>query len=407
MKPRVFRDPVHGLISFDGDSTPLAQLLDTAVMQRLRYVKAMGLAWLVYPGAEHSRFGHSLGALHVAGKIASRLELTPHDTIVVQAAALLHDIGHGPFSHAWEEAFPNYNHEAMGLALLQSNEELRTTLEKVHPDLANDVQSLFQGDKRFSHLKKMVSSDLDVDRLDYLLRDSHYSGAKYAAFDLDWIIHALRMEESKDGKDIVVDYRRGMYAVEQYLFSRAYMYTQVYHHKTVRAAERLFVSVLRRFKDLAVASKISAPASLLAMAHGEFPSAEQFLTLDDPLILTLLGQWQNNEDSVLSDLSSRMRRRDLFKTIDLGDRALDTIEEVVQTIGKNELGDSWDYYLHIDVTDVKGYGSGSPNELQVVGHPVMGRSAMSELMQSLPSQRRTVRVVGPKQLLPLVVDKLT
>ncbi|HLL22291.1 MAG TPA: HD domain-containing protein, partial [Kofleriaceae bacterium] len=133
MKDRVFRDPVHGLVEFKGDDRPLADLLDTRAMQRLRRIKQMGFAWLVYPGAEHSRFGHALGAFHIAQRVTRRLELD--DTLArhVKVAALLHDIGHGPFSHAWEHVFAGHDHERWGARIVGEDEELAAALEKLEP----------------------------------------------------------------------------------------------------------------------------------------------------------------------------------------------------------------------------------------------------------------------------------
>ncbi|HEY5948788.1 MAG TPA: HD domain-containing protein, partial [Kofleriaceae bacterium] len=247
MKDRVFRDPVHGLIEFKGGDRPIADVLDTLAMQRLRRIKQMGFAWLVYPGAEHSRFGHALGAFHIAQRVTRRLELDPRVTLHVKVAALLHDVGHGPFSHAWEHVFAGHDHERWGARIATEHAELRAVLERLEPGLPETLQSFWTKQYRPHFARKLVSSQLDVDRLDYLLRDGHYSGAGYATYDLDWIIHAIQVaavRSAEDPSDLVVDYRRGMYAVEQYLFARSYMYAQVYHHKTVRAAEWMFIKTL-------------------------------------------------------------------------------------------------------------------------------------------------------------------
>ena len=250
IKDRVFRDPVHGLIEFKGKDRPIADLLDTHAMQRLRRIKQMGFAWLVYPGAEHSRFGHALGAFHIAQRVTQRLDLDEGLARKVRVAALLHDVGHGPFSHAWEHVFPGNDHERWGARIVAENVELRDALERLEPGLVEGLAGFFSKKSGFRprFARKLVSSQLDVDRLDYLLRDGHYSGAGYATYDLDWIIHAIQVGNvhagNDDPSDLVVDYRRGMYAVEQYLFARSYMYAQVYHHKTVRAAEWMFIKTL-------------------------------------------------------------------------------------------------------------------------------------------------------------------
>ena len=227
VKDRVFRDPVHGLIEFKGADRPIADLLDTRVMQRLRRIKQMGFAWLVYPGAEHSRFGHALGAFHIAQRVTRRLELDAVVARHVKVAALLHDIGHGPFSHAWEHVFAGHDHERWGSRIVAEDRELSSALEaleKLEPGLPQTLKTFWGKDYKPHFARKLVSSQLDVDRLDYLLRDGHYSGAGYATYDLDWIIHAIQIANVRSGdadpSDLVVDYRRGMYAVEQYLFAR-------------------------------------------------------------------------------------------------------------------------------------------------------------------------------------------
>ena len=205
----------------------------------------MGFASLVYPGAEHSRFGHALGSFHVAQRVTLQLQLAPDVARHVVLAALLHDIGHGPFSHSWEQVAGD-DHEAWGARIVEQDDELRGVLADIDPGLPEALCGFWRKTYRPAFARKLVSSQLDVDRLDYLLRDGHYSGAGYATFDLEWILHALQIQPvhaGDDPDDLVIDYRRGKYAVEQYLFARSYMYAQVYHHKTVRAADWMFLKI--------------------------------------------------------------------------------------------------------------------------------------------------------------------
>jgi len=329
VKDRVFRDPVHGLIEFKHIDRPLADLLDTHAMQRLRRIKQMGFAWLVYPGAEHSRFGHALGAFHIAQRVTRRLELDEKLARHVKVAALLHDIGHGPFSHAWEHVFPGHDHERWGARIVAENAELPGVLEAPEPGLPATLRAFWGKGYKPHFARKLVSSQLDVDRLDYLLRDGHYSGAGYATYDLDWIIHAIQVANVRTGhddpSDLVVDYRRGMYAVEQYLFARSYMYAQVYHHKTVRAAEWMFIKTLERFATLARQDAEPAGLAIAAqMARGVTVPVDDYLRLHDISISTALDRWAGHDgppadDPVLRDLAARLIDRRLFKTFDLGD----------------------------------------------------------------------------------------
>src|SRR5882724_2238762 len=293
MKDRVFRDPVHGLVEFKGADRPIADLLDTHAMQRLRRIKQMGFAWLVYPGAEHSRFGHALGAFHIAQRVVRRLEL-PHPVARdIKIAALLHDIGHGPFSHAWEHVFAGHDHESWGGRIVAEDAELRAALARLDPTLPDTLAAFWGKTYAPGFARKLVSSQLDVDRLDYLLRDGHYSGAGYATYDLDWIIHAIQIAHVRpDHEDLVVDYRRGMYAVEQYLFARSYMYAQVYHHKTVRAAEHMFIHALERFAQLTRGG--AEPPGLAiagAMARGGAVAVSDYLQMHDVSVQTALDRW--------------------------------------------------------------------------------------------------------------------
>ncbi|MBZ0237478.1 MAG: HD domain-containing protein, partial [Deltaproteobacteria bacterium] len=286
LRDRVFRDPVHGLIELRGDDRPIGELLETRALQRLRRIKQMGLAWLVYPGAEHSRFSHALGALHVAQRVTRQLKLDGRVALDVKVAALLHDVGHGPFSHAWEHVFPGSDHERWGARIVAEDPELHGALEALAPGLAETVRAFWHKTYRPAFARKLVSSQLDVDRLDYLLRDGHFSGAGYATYDLDWILHALAVEDvlpgADDPRDLVIDYRRGTYAVEQYLFARSYMYAQVYHHKTVRAAEWMLVKLFERYRALAASG--AEPPGLEAaaiLARGGELAVEGYLRLHD------------------------------------------------------------------------------------------------------------------------------
>lgn len=413
-KDRVFRDPVHGIIEFAGDDRRLSLVLETQAFQRLRRIKQMGFAWLVYPGAEHSRFGHALGAYHIASRVAERLELGPAIGRHVRLAALLHDIGHGPFSHSWEEVISETDHEAWGARIVTGDPELGELLEAIEPGLPETLRGFWTKEYHPRFARKLVSSQIDVDRLDYLLRDGHYSGAGYATFDLDWILHALQLERVREGadpEDVVIDYRRGMYAVEQYLFARTYMYAQVYHHKTVRAAEHMFITLLRRYRELAAAGdEPPGLAPLAAMARGEAVGVGEYLALDDIAVTSAMRGWAGRgaagegpaADPVIRDLADRLVSRRLFKTIDLGDdpAVLDEIAEPVAEVARAELGERGRYYVHLDTAEQIGYERGASDELHVVGHPRHGTVTLGALLAELPLGRptRTVRLLCAPEL---------
>jgi len=396
VKDRVFRDPVHGLIEFKGEDRPIADLLDTHAVQRLRRIKQMGFAWLVYPGAEHSRFGHALGAFHIAQRVTRRLELAPGLARHVKVAALLHDIGHGPFSHAWEHVFAGHDHERWGGRIVAENAELRAALEALEPGLPETLAAFWGKGYKPAFARKLVSSQLDVDRLDYLLRDGHYSGAGYATYDLDWIIHAIQIANvhtgNDDPSDLVVDYRRGMYAVEQYLFARSYMYAQVYHHKTVRAAEWMFIKTLERFAQLA--RQDSEPPGLPiagAMARGKVVDVDDYLRLHDISLSTAMDRWAGRDgppatDPVLQDLASRLTDRRLFKTFDLGDdkAAADYLWPQALEVATKRFGAHATSYLHLDTARQVGYLAADHEELHVIDHPKYGAVTLSRLLEDMP-----------------------
>ncbi len=398
MKDRVFRDPVHGLIEFKAGDRPIADLLETRAMQRLRRIKQMGFAWLVYPGAEHSRFGHALGAFHIAQRVTRRLDLPVEVARHVKVAALLHDVGHGPFSHAWEHVFAGNSHEGWGARIATEDPELVAALDNLEPGLPSTLRRFWGKDYKPHFARKLVSSQLDVDRLDYLLRDGHYSGAGYATYDLDWIIHAIQIatvhatQRADDPEDLVVDYRRGMYAVEQYLFARSYMYAQVYHHKTVRAAEWMFIKTLERFAHLAKHN--AEPSSLPiagAMARGAVVSVGDYLELHDITLTTALDHWAGYgakpaADPVLRDLAQRLVDRRLFKTFDLGDDkgAADYLWPQALEVATRRFGDAATSYVHLDTARQVGYLAADDEELHVIDHPRYGAVTLSRLLEDMP-----------------------
>lgn len=416
---RVFRDPVHGLIEFVGENRKLVSLLETRAFQRLRRVKQMGFAWQVYAGAEHSRFGHALGAYHVASLVVERLKLDDPIRLHVKVAALLHDVGHGPFSHTWEQVFPSFDHEEWGARIVTEDAEMNGALCALDEGLPEALAQMTAKTYRPTFARKLVSSQLDVDRLDYLLRDGHYSGAGYATYDLEWILHALRIEKVHDGddpEDLVIDYRRGMYAVEQYLFARTYMYAQVYHHKAVRAAERMFIKLLGRFSELARSNREPEGLAVAArLARGNVLSVNEFLFLDDYSLFGAIDRWAGlgadgeagkADDAIVCDLANRLVRRRLFKTIDLGDdlSVLDQVRDEVHAVAVAHFGEGARYYYHLDTAMQIGYSADADEELHVVGHPRYGSVSLGRLLEDLPLGRATttLRLVCAPEL----VDKL-
>ena len=324
MPERIYRDSVHNLIRLKTDTPEgelLARLIDAAEFQRLRRVRQLGLAHFAYQGAEHSRFTHSLGAFHLATRILAKLRgsysISDADHTAVRAAALLHDVGHGAFSHVIEGIL-GFHHENFTIeAVLSAETEIGRLLSEYSPKLPQDVADIISGKFRPMALAQLVSSQLDVDRMDYLLRDSHMTGVKYGIFDLEWIVKSIQINEADD--QIYVS-ARGLYAVEDYLQARYYMFRQVYFHRTLRAAETVLHSLLRRALFLFQNGKTvwySPGQAFEKILNGEKLTLKEHLSLDDSDVIYYIKQWQRSTDLILSDLSKRFLNRRLFKAFDL------------------------------------------------------------------------------------------
>src|SRR5215210_4670913 len=324
MPERIYRDPVHNIIRLQTDSDEgelMMRLIDAAEFQRLRRIKQLGLGLYTYQGAEHSRFTHSLGAFHLMTRVLDRLSETyaidPEDRVAARAAALLHDVGHGSFSHVMEKVL-NFHHERWTVQVIRDeHSEIGELLRSHSSDLPHKVASIIEGKFEPAALAQLVSSQLDVDRMDYLLRDSLMTGAKYGIYDLEWIINALQVDEG--GERIYVA-ARGLYAVEEYLQARYYMFRQVYFHRTLRSAEAVLRSALRRALTLLEAGEEvwCAPGTAFEkVLRRQQLTLEEHLEMDDSDVIFHIKQWQRADDPILRDLSRRFIGRRLFKAIDL------------------------------------------------------------------------------------------
>jgi HD superfamily phosphohydrolase len=337
----ILRDPVHGLVSFEGErERVIKRLLATREVQRLRRVRQLGLASQVFPGAEHSRFAHALGTAHVMGKLLDRIGVVEHaipkeerlDPVACRdalAAALLHDLGHGPFSHLFEEVFANAPpHEWWTCALiLDPATEVHAALEELGHGTAERVAALVRGEHRLAYLGHAVSGALDVDRCDYLLRDSHMTGVRYGIFDLEWLLRALSFSEVEepDGRRstvLAVEGRKGLPPIEGFFLARNFMYQQVYHHKAVRASEVLVRAIFARSTELLRDGHELGghlPEAFTTVARAERPSLRAYVELDDASLTAAIASLRHAPDPILRDLCERLLTRTLPKTIPLAD----------------------------------------------------------------------------------------
>lgn len=322
---RIYRDPVHNIIALSTtrtDDALLVQLIDTPEFQRLRYIKQLGLALYTYQGAEHSRFTHSLGVMHVMTRILDHLSqkypITAEARRVARAAAMLHDIGHGPFSHVIEKIL-KLNHETWTVRIIADPAtKVHQLLAAFDPALPAQVAAAIEHHYKPAFVGQLVSSQLDADRLDYLLRDSLMTGAKYGNYDLEWILHALEIDEAHDRIYVAAN---GLYAVEEYLQARYYMFRQVYFHRTLRSAEAVLTSILRRAVELLAAGQLQfvVGAVMERVLRGAELSVADYLSFDDHTVMFHLKQWMREPDPLLSDLARRFIERRLFKAFDLPD----------------------------------------------------------------------------------------
>jgi HD superfamily phosphohydrolase len=344
MAEKIIRDPVHDVIAFRTDREPdglLFRLINAAEFQRLRRVRQLGFANLAYPGADHCRYSHSLGVVETARKMIAQLRnsITIDDRaeIVCLSACLLHDLGHGPFSHLFERV-SGFDHEAITRRIIEdSQSEVNHILASHDAALPEEVAGFLAGRSEHPFLCDVLSSQLDADRLDYLLRDNLMTGSRYGDFDLGWLLRVLTID-SETGRLAVT--WKGVSAVEAYLQSRYHMYRNVYFHKVVRSAEGMVKLALQRAKRLAVQERLTWPPrdhvvykSLLGLRL----TTAEFTDLDDISMLQCLKLWATADDAPLAALCKGLLYRRLFKTIDLtqiesADRAAEIVAAAERAI---------------------------------------------------------------------------
>ncbi|WP_339751663.1 HD domain-containing protein [uncultured Winogradskyella sp.] len=329
-KLKIFNDPIYGFITIP--NSLVFDLIQHKYFQRLRRVSQMGLSYLVYPGAHHTRFHHALGSMHLMQKAINVLrfkgvEISEDEENGLLIAILLHDIGHGPFSHAMEHSIVNnISHEEISLRFMQ---ELNT---EFNGNLTLAI-SIFRGEYPRKFMCQLISSQLDMDRADYLKRDSFYTGVAEGNINSERLITMLNVVNDR----LVVE-EKGIYSVEKFLVARSFMYWQVYLHKTGVVAEQLLMRILKRAKEL-VQQKIelNCSKSLFYFLNSEInadsfntKTLEIFAKLDDYDIVAAMKDWQYHEDFVLSNLCEMIINRDLLK-IKLKNKPIKTSELIAHS----------------------------------------------------------------------------
>lgn len=321
-KTRTYHDPLHGAITLDSADPVealLIELIDTSVFQRLRRIRQLGPANLTFHGAESSRFTHSLGVMAIARRAFDRLgamypELRPYRAAVL-CAALLHDIGHGPFSHTAEEIFGGH-HEHWTQRILTEAVEVRSRLDGFAPELLTEILAIYHHEHALPCVWQLVSSQLDCDRIDYLMRDSYCTGASYGQLDLDRIILAL--DYDPQSQQLIVAHK-GLGAIEHYLVVRYFMYAQIYNHPKNLVATWVLEQAIQRAKDLIQTGDLTADATMTAWLSAPVDdlSLEQYLSQDDYVLHYHLQRWQTHSDSVLAALCRQFVNRQLPKATEI------------------------------------------------------------------------------------------
>ncbi|MFT8872979.1 MAG: HD domain-containing protein [Sporolactobacillus sp.] len=340
---KVFKDPVHRYVHVR--DRLIWELIGTAEFQRLRRIRQLGTTFLTFHGAEHSRFGHSLGVYEMARRIISifrnRGDWDEAETVTALAAALLHDVGHGPFSHAFEKVFRT-DHEQFTRQIIVGDTEIHDVLQRMDRAFPEAVADVIGKTYANRLVVSLISSQIDADRMDYLLRDAFYTGVSYGHFDVERIWRVMR---PMDGQ--IVFKLSGMHAVEDYIMSRYQMYWQVYFHPVSRSAEVILTAILHRAKRLHEDGyAFVQPPELLIPLFDGCMELHDYIALDEAVMFYYFERWQHERDPILSDLCRRFINRRLFKYVQLSKDGLEISGELTEAF--REAGLDPEYYLVVD-----------------------------------------------------------
>lgn len=367
-REKVFRDPIHGTIIVDNQI--ILDLIDTPEFQRLRRIKQLGTSSMTFHGAEHSRFGHCLGVYEITRRICNLFQRNypqqaPQDGLwndqerpVALCAALLHDLGHGPYSHTFEHIFHTDHEQITRRIITSESTNINRILRRVGNDFPQKVASVIDHTYQNPQVVQMISSQVDADRMDYLQRDSYYTGTNYGKFDLDRVLHMMR--PVKDGIAFEIN---GMHAVEDYILSRLQMYLQVYFHPVSRSMEVILDHLLMRAKWLyqhpSQYQPEFMPRLLMPFFNGHY-DLNDYLTLDDSVLTTYFIHWMNSSDKILSDLAQRFINRQPFKSAVYDQQTrfmLPKLRELITTAGFDV-----DYYTAVDSSYKLPYDTYNPQD---------------------------------------------
>lgn len=390
---KVFKDPVHRYVHVKDQV--IWDLIAAPEFQRLRRIKQLGTTYLTFHGAEHSRFNHSLGVYEIVRRIIGNFQNQPHwnndERLLCLCAALLHDLGHGPFSHSFEKVF-KLDHEHFTQQIILGSTKVHTILEQVEPGFSQKVADVIDKTYEDKLVVSLISSQIDADRMDYLQRDAYFTGVSYGHFDMERILRVMRPLE-----DQVVIKSSGMHAVEDYIMSRYQMYWQVYFHPVTRSAEVILSKILHRAKYLFENNytfKLK-PAHFISFFNEKVDLAD-YLRLDESIVSYYFQLWQEEDDAILSDLCERFMNRRLFKYIEFNpNRQMNEWMELYRLFKK--VGIDPEYYLEVDSSSDLPYDFYRPGEeeerlpihLLMPTNELKELSRHSDIVESISGKKRT------------------
>ncbi|MGX7081531.1 deoxyguanosinetriphosphate triphosphohydrolase-like protein [Gemella morbillorum] len=351
---KVLKDPVHSYIHINYEV--VWNCLDSKEFQRLRRIRQLGGDFQVYPTAEHSRFSHSLGVYEIVRRMVTEIkslsvELSEYDKICVMLAGLLHDVGHGPFSHAFEHV-TKHSHEDYTAKIILGETELNQVLTEVSPRLPEDIVSIIEHNHPNDILNQIISGQLDADRMDYLLRDSYFSATSYGQFDLERILRTMRVRKIDENKKALVVKYTGIHSVEDYIMARYQMYWQVYYHPVARSYEAVFIQLFNRLKDIFKENKeyFSDMKVLIPFLEKNVVSVEEYFKLDENSLLYCCSLIQDKDDEIAADLARRLQNRRLFEYVDYSEENLAQIKNMLKEQNLDEK-----YYLRVENVEASVY----------------------------------------------------
>ncbi|HLR64326.1 MAG TPA: HD domain-containing protein [Pseudogracilibacillus sp.] len=407
---KVFKDPVHRYVRVNDQV--IWDLIATPEFQRLRRIKQLGTTYLTFHGAEHSRFNHSLGVYEIVRRIVDKIEhydtWNKDDRLLCLCAALLHDLGHGPFSHSFEHVF-DLDHEEFTKAIILGETKVNAVLRQVEDGFPEKVAAVINKTYDNQLVVSLISSQIDADRMDYLLRDAYYTGVSYGQFDMERILRVMRPTENQ-----IVIKSTGMHAVEDYIMSRYQMYWQVYFHPVTRSSDVILTKIFDRANDLYQSGyQFKVEPILLESLFENRVTVEDYLQLDEAVILFYFQRWLYEEDPILRDLCTRFIERNLYKYVEFDkvNHHAD-YEKLIALFEKANIDPK--YYLVIDSSsdlpyDVYRHGTSDarvPIYLQMPGDYLKELSEHSVIVDAITGRKRIDdKLYYPQDLIEQIPDE--